>query len=205
MDPSIVVEFADRLPPAVRADYLAKRTGWFLERAKLPGYDAGSDEYDAVSYTVLATDGRECLGGVRATVRSPGDALPLPMEAQCRGLALPGLFPQLGLDRLPYAEFSKLLVCGGGRPLSFTNDVALRLFRFLLIEHNPRPDVGYVFSWSNQRCDRLYRALGDAFGLEQFAAAIPADILPEAIRLGEADRPGGASVVRGYRLPGAIL
>lgn len=201
MEPSFVVDFADRLPPAIRRDYLARRTSWFVERAGVPNYAAGPDAYDDVSYTVLATDGQECLGGVRATVRFPGDPMLLPLEKQCRGLYLPRLFPQLRLDETPHAEFSRLLVQAHGRPLALTNDIAYRLFRFLLLEQNPQPAVRYVFSWSNQRSDRLYQRLGNAFGLEQVVVPVPDELVPEALRQGEADRPGGGQVIRGYVLP----
>lgn len=72
VDHARVVDFAECLPAVIRADYFARRAAWFRHQAGVPDLATGRDEYDDLGYTVLATDGHECLGGVRVTGRRPG-------------------------------------------------------------------------------------------------------------------------------------
>lgn len=187
-----IVDFADRLPPEVLEGYFTRRSDWYEQRNGLPREFGARDTFDDVSYIVLAAEGTRCLGGARATVSSPDAPRLLPMETLCPGLQLGDLFPDLPLATTAHAEFSRLVVDGS---LGLGNDLALRLFTFLL-RNNPRPDVRYCFSITATARNRMYRALARANRLEHHARTVPEALIPPVLR------PFGPQTVQVYHLEG---
>lgn len=184
----IEIDFAERLPPWLLQDYLARRADWYAHRNGLPASFGARDAFDDGSHIVLATDGRRCLGGARATVAAPGE--PLPMERLCPGLRLQDLFPEHGLPDEPRAEFSKLVVFENG---DLRNDLALRMFGFML-EHNPRPDVRFAFSICAEKRHAMYRFLARAHRLPCQARRLPDALVPPDLR------PFGSQMIQAYSL-----
>lgn len=177
-EPVITVDFAERLPPALLAEYFELRNWWYGQRLGVKGDPAPRDEFDDTSTIVLATDGRRCVGGARVTVCEPEAPRRLPMETLCPGLRLARLFPDLPLATTAHAEFSKLVVARRDGAMSFRNTVANRIFGFLWGADNPRPDVRYAFSLAATSSSRIYRALADAHGLRWHAIPAPREFVP---------------------------
>lgn len=177
-EPVITVGFAERFPPALLAEYFELRNWWYGRRLGVRGDPAPRDAFDDTSTIVLATDGRHCVGGVRATVCDPEAPRRLPMEELCPGLRLATLFPDLPLAAVAHAEFSKLVVARRDGAMSFRNTVAERIFGFLWGPDNPRPDVRYAFSLAATSSSRIYRALADAHGLRWEARPAPLEFVP---------------------------
>lgn len=178
--PELTVDFAGRLPPALLDEYFELRNWWYGHRLGIAGEVAPRDAFDDESLHVLASDGQRCVGGARITIREAGAGRPLPMEAQCEGLSVARLFPDLPLDRAAHAELSKLIVARREGALPHHNAVADRIFRFLWGPHNPRPDVRYAFSFAPRAQSRIYRALADAHGLAVQARPVPPELVPPA-------------------------
>src|SRR6266478_3802472 len=110
MNDMIAINFAEHLAPEILENYFDKRAACYQRQFRLPSPPSRRDKFDADSYFALATDGQECVGGMRTTVRRSSQAGPLPMEVTCPGLCLKSLFPHLNLDSTPHAEISKLIV-----------------------------------------------------------------------------------------------
>jgi hypothetical protein len=147
MNDMIQVTFAEMLAPEILENYFDKRAAWYQQRLNLSTRPLRKDQFDAKSYIVLATDGYECVGGLRATIRQPSKQHPLPMEEACPGLRLQDVFPELRLDSTPHAEISKLIVHSSQQSLTFQNGIADRLLKFMLITNNPEPTVRSSLSW----------------------------------------------------------
>jgi hypothetical protein len=188
----VQIGLKDDCDPAIVEDYYRKRVTWYQQRSSGSAAVSGRDQFDDRSYLVLASDGRQCLGGLRATVRRPGDGTVLPTEHLFRGLDLASLFPGVDLAR-PHAELSKLVISSGDGPLALTNNIAFDLLNFVLREKNPAPDVAWVLMSCNRRTARLYEALTRRIGLKKHdIAEIPASLIPAAI---QEVAKGDASVV----------
>src|SRR5262245_16506924 len=106
---AVQIGLQDDFDPAIVDDYFRKRVTWYQQRISGSAAVSGRDEFDDRSHLVLASDGRQCLGGLRATVRRPGDGRLLPTEHIFRGLDLASLFPGIDLTQ-PHAELSKLVI-----------------------------------------------------------------------------------------------
>lgn len=196
-EPVITVNFAERFPPALLAEYFELRNWWYGRRLGVQGDPAPRDEFDDSSTIVLATDGLRCVGGARATVCEPESPRSLPMEALCPGLRLATLFPHLPLATVAHAEFSKLVVARRDGAMSFRNTVAERIFGFLWGADNPRPDVRYAFSLASTSSSRIYRALADAHGVRWEAVPVPVEFVPPELD------PVGRFSVQAYVLDSA--
>lgn len=187
-DAAIRIGFNTDFEPSILDDYFQKRIAWYEQRLAVSRKVSGRDEFDDSSYIVLASDDRECLGGLRATVRRPGDKWLLPTERVCAGLHVADLFPECDLAGRPHAELAKLVITSISGPPAFTNDLAFRLLHFLLKEHNPEPDVAYALIAGSHRHARLYRGLGRMMGLDSISRAIPRAMIPasyQAVTNGE--------------------
>jgi hypothetical protein len=179
---AVRVGFRQDFDAAVLEDYFRKRVEWYERRLDAPATASQKDEFDERSHIVLATDGRQCLGGLRATVRRPDDVRPLPTERVCGGLNVFELFPDVDLPHTPHAELSKLVIVSDDGPPPFTNDVGVRLLRFLLLEANPEPDVAYALIGGGRRHARMYTHLGRLMGLRAISRPIPLALVPEDYR-----------------------
>jgi hypothetical protein len=181
-DPTgVQIGFKDDFDQAIVEDYYRKRVTWYQRRISGSAAVSGRDQFDDRSYLVLASDGRQCLGGLRATVRRPGDGTVLPAEHVFRGLDIASLFPGVDLAR-PHAELAKLVISSDEGPLALTNNIAFDLLTFVLREKNPAPDLAYVLMACNRRTARLYEALIRRIGLKQHGIAeIPVSCIPAAI------------------------
>ena len=187
-DRAIRIGFHTEFDPSILDDYFRKRLAWYEQRLAASPAVSGRDEFDDSSYIVLASDGRECLGGLRATVRRPADRWSLPTERVCAGLRIADLFPEVDLAGAPHAELAKLVITSDSGPPAFTNDLAFRLLHFLLKERNPEPDVAYALIAGSHRHARLYRGLGRMMGLAPISRAIPRAVIPasyQAVTNGE--------------------
>jgi hypothetical protein len=189
--------FPHEFDPAIVQDYFRKRVEWYEKRIAAPLETSRRDEFDDRSHIVLATDGRQCLGGLRATVRRPGDRRPLPTEVICSGLRISDLFPEVDLQNQPHAELSKLVIVSDAGPLAFGNDLAFRLLHFLLRERNPEPDVLYALIGGSRRHARLYRGLGRLMGLRPLVRSIPVNLIPRSY---QAITKGSDAVLLLFRL-----
>ncbi len=176
----IRIAFDREFDPSILDDYFRKRVAWYEQRIAASSAVSGRDEFDDRSYIVLASDGRQCFGGLRATVRRPGDTSLLPTEAVCRGLRIADLFPEADLAGRPHAELAKLVITTDDGPPAFTNDLAFRLLHFLLRERNPEPDVAYALIAGSRRHARLYQGLGHLMGLRGVSRIIPRALIPES-------------------------
>lgn len=180
MNDTITVTFADQLAPEILENYFDKRAVWYQQRLNLPTRHARRDEFDAHSHIVLATDGAECVGGLRATVRQSSLGARLPMEILCPGLRLESVFPDLGLETTPHAEISKLIVHSTRHPLLFQNDIVDRLLKFTLFTHNPEPTVPLVFILAPRLQMRIYTSQARALGVNFETRQVPeACLIPE--------------------------
>lgn len=182
MNDQITVTFAEQLAPAILENYFDKRAAWYQQRLNLPTCPVRQDEFDAESYIVLATDGQECVGGLRATVRRPSEAGSLPMEEACPGLRLKDVFPELGLDSTPHAEISKLIVHSNRSPLTFQNGIVDRLLKFMLVTNNPEPSVPFVFIMAPRLQMRIYTSQARALGVDFETRTVPDAWLPPVLR-----------------------
>jgi hypothetical protein len=177
MNETITVAFANRLAPEILENYFDKRAAWYQQRLNLPTRHARQDEFDAHSHIVLATDGHECVGGLRATIRQSSLGKRLPMEIVCPQLRLENLFPDLGLEFTPHAELSKLIVHSSRHSLSFQNDIVDRLLRFTLFTHNPEPTVPVVFILAPKLQMRIYTSQARTLGLNFDVRQVPEALL----------------------------
>ena len=182
MNDQITVTFADQLAPAILENYFDKRAAWYQQRLNLPTRPVRQDEFDAESYIVLATDGQECVGGLRATVRRPSETGSLPMEETCPGLRLPAIFPELGLESTSHAEISKLIVHSNLGPLSFQNGIVDRLLKFMLLTNNPEPTVPFVFIMAPRLQMRIYTSHARALGVNFETRLVPDSMLPPVLQ-----------------------
>lgn len=173
----ITIDFAEKLAPQILENYFEKRAACYQRQFRLPSPPA-RDRFDARSYFALATNGNECLGGMRTTVRHSPAAGPLPMEVTCPGLCLKNLFPQLSLDTTPHAEISKLIVHSNEGLLSFQNEIVDRLLKFMLITNNPEPSVPFVFIVAPRLQMRLYTLQAKAMGVSFDVRALPQENWP---------------------------
>lgn len=195
--PTLTVDFAERFPPALLDEYFELRNWWYGRRHRLEGDVAPRDAFDDESIHVLASDGARCIGGARVTIREAGDTRPLPMEVLCPGLSAARVFPELPLERVARAEFSKLVVARRDGAMPLGNGIAGRIFGFLWGPDNPRTDVRYALSLAPTYQSRIYRALANAHGLPHLACPVPPELVPPTIARGE-------FVVQAYVLdPGA--
>jgi hypothetical protein len=173
MKNDITIEFADQLAPHILENYFDKRAAWYQQRLNLPTRHARRDEFDANSHIILATDGQECVGGLRATIRRSSLGERLPMETACPGLRLESVFPDLGLESTPHAEISKLIVHSTRHSLLFQNDIVDRLLRFTLFTHNPEPTVPLVFILAPRLQMRIYTSHARALGVNFETRQVP--------------------------------
>jgi hypothetical protein len=178
----ITVTFAEQLAPAILENYFDKRAAWYQKRLNLPVCPARRDAFDAASHIVLATDGQECVGGLRATVRRPFQAGSLPMEEAVPGLRLKDIFPELGLESTPHAEISKLIVHSNRGPLTFQNGIVDRLLRFMLVTNNPEPSVPFVFIMAPRLQMRIYTSQARALGVDFETRPVPEAWLSPVLR-----------------------
>ena len=182
MNDTITVTFADQLAPAILENYFDKRAAWYQQRLNLPSCPVRKDEFDAESCFVLATDGHECVGGLRATIRRPSRQGPLPMEGACPGLRLKDVFPELGLESTPHAEISKLIVHSSRHSLLFQNGIVDRLLKFMLVTNNPEPTIPFVFILAPRVQMRIYTSQARALGVNFETRLVPDTVLPEVLR-----------------------
>ena len=182
MNDKITVTFADQLAPAILENYFDKRAAWYQQRLNLLVCPKRRDEFDDESCFVLATDGQECVGGLRATVRRPRQAGRLPMESCCPGLRLSDVFPDLDLEATPHAEISKLIVHSSRGPLSFQNGIVDRLLKFMLVTNNPEPTVPFVFILAPRVQMRIYTSQARALGVNFETRLVPDTVLPGVLR-----------------------
>jgi hypothetical protein len=176
---TVQLGFHHEFAPSIVQDYFRKRAEWYERRIAAPPEASRRDDYDDRSHIVLASDGRQCLGGLRATVRQPGDPRLLPTERLCAGLSVFELFPEAGLRDRPHAELSKLVILSDDGPPSYTNDLAFRLLHFLLKERNPEPGVEYALISASRLHSRMYRGLGRMMGLRPVVRELPLELIPE--------------------------
>jgi hypothetical protein len=182
MNNQITVTFGERMAPHILESYFDKRAAWYQQRLNLPHRHARRDKFDDCSHIVLATDGEECVGGLRATVRWPSQVGPLPMEVLCPRLRLQDVYPDLRLESTPHAEISKLIVHSSRGPLSFHNKIAERLLEFLLLTDNPEPSVPFVFILAPRLQMRLYTAQARALGVNFETRPVPESCLIPELR-----------------------
>ena len=182
MNNDITIKFADQLAPAILENYFDKRAAWYQQRLHLPVCPKRQDEFDAESCFVLATDGHECVGGLRATLRRPSRQGPLPMEGACPGLRLKDVFPELGLESTPHVEISKLIVHSSQRSLLFQNDIVDRLLKFMLVTNNPEPTVPFVFILAPRVQMRIYTSQARALGVNFETRLVSETLLPAVLR-----------------------
>lgn len=178
MNDPISVTFANRLAPRFLENYFDKRAACYQRQFNLPTPPKRQDKFDAESYIVLATDGQECVGGLRTTVRRSSHAGLLPMEVTCPGLRLQNVFPELDLDSTAHAEISKLIVHSNQGSLSFRNGIADRLLKFMLLTNNPEPSVPFVFILAPRLQMRLCSLQARAFGLNSEIRPLPEAFWP---------------------------
>ncbi len=191
------VGLADEFPPAILDDYFHKRQTWFVERRGTPDYDAGRDAFDdePSSLIALASDGRECLGGVRLTIRTPRDNSPFPSEELLPGLAVREAFPDLKLDEVTVGEMGKLLIAGRQGSLPFNNRILLRIAVCLLGLNRAGPQAKYAFLSTQTRFVRIYQQIANVTRLPYQSYAVPDSLIPSALsHLGE-------QVLQVYQLP----
>jgi hypothetical protein len=143
---------------------------------------ARRDEFDANSHIVLATDGEECLGGLRANIRRSCLGARLPMEILCPGLRLENVFSDLGLECTPHAEISKLIVHSSRHPLLFQNDIMVRMLKFMLVTNNPDPTVPLVFILAPKLQMRIYTSQARALGVKFETRQVPDECLIPELR-----------------------
>lgn len=67
----VMVDFAERFEPAMRLEYLALRDRWFGLRRGIEAVGAPADRFDEDSILVLASAGRQHVGGARVRHHRP--------------------------------------------------------------------------------------------------------------------------------------
>lgn len=179
LDNGVKIAFADEFAPHILEDYYNKRDSWAKERLGLPdAYHGFKDKFDDSSYIIVATDGHECLGGLRVSVCRAEKSDLLPMEAG--GLRLHSLFPELSLGDVCYAEISRLIIKKGGDALSYENTIGYQLMQFLLGQEHSESDIQYVFSIAPKQQSRLYAMMAKLLQIKCQKKRINTELLPKA-------------------------
>ena len=140
------VDFLDRMPAAAVQEF-------HRERMRAAAGLKAADPYQAVTRTVLATEGQRVVGGLRLIVREPWCEWKLPMERCCEGLSLPKLFPELPLDAEAHGELIPILGAG------YDEEVTERLWGFLCESYRAMAGLKYVFSVAGASKQRMHRRL----------------------------------------------
>lgn len=156
VDTEFHIDTAQNHPGFIVQDYFQKREKWYQERNRLLNYTAPPDSFDDSGYLILASNGKECIGGFRATVSHGGNPL-LPMEQL--GMRIRDVFPEYDLTNKSYAEIGKLVIHSNHSTLRYTNKVLQELIRFTLEGAKKKYDIHYlfVFGWKEQL--RLYKLM----------------------------------------------
>lgn len=158
---AVRVGLASEFPPAILDDYFRKRETWYVERRGIPDYNAGRDAVDDLPSTliVLASDGQECLGGVRLTVHKPDDSEPFASELLLEGSKVRDIFPELDLRNRTIGEMSKLLIASRDGGLPFDNRILLRIAIYLLDLNRRGPRTQYAILTTPTRYVPIYQQI----------------------------------------------
>jgi len=172
---------ADEFPPAILDDYFHKRQSWYYQRRGIADLAAERDVFDEEGLIVLASDGTECLGGVRLNTRTPGDIRPFPSEELLPGLSVRASFPALALDNVTVGEMGKLLIAGQERGLPYDNRILLRMALCLLEMNRQGPQAHFAFLSTRTRALRIYRQIARITRLPFETYTVPEYLRPEKL------------------------
>ncbi len=172
---------ADEFPPAILDDYFHKRQSWYYQRRGIADLAAERDAFDEEGLIVLASDGTECLGGVRLNTRAPGDMRPFPSEVLLPGLSVRAAFPGLALDGVTVGEMGKLLIAGQTRGLPYNNRILLRMALCLLEMNRQGPQAHFAFLSTRTRALRIYRQIAKITRLPFETCAVPQHLVPNKL------------------------
>lgn len=185
------IDSANNLPPKVVEQYFKERDQWNKIRNKAPEFHGYKDRFDDISHIIIATDGIQCFGGVRATISYHGSQL-LPMEQH--GLRLKTMYPEFDLENSNYVEFSKFVVCQNSQALQFNNLVMYRLIQFSINHIQEAGGIQYLFCWGGKKHLRIYQIMGRFFNVKASVRSVDLQYVPECCY------PMGEIFLHGYPL-----
>lgn len=139
--------------------YLLLREEMFVKSWGLKSFSGGKDAFDDESDIILATIGKQCIGGCRLTFREPEAGTGLPLENE--DFRLSNVFPDLPLNSVRIAEVSRLAILPDYQNSLVMLDLLRELFRFGAKKH-----ARYVFTLSPVPLARSYRKAVAQFGLK---------------------------------------
>lgn len=168
------IDFAHNLPKEIVEDYYRKRSSIYQERLQLENFNGDKDTLDDQSFIVIATDGEQCIGGLRATVSANNTLLPL----ENYGIRLTHLFPEFQLENKTVVEISRLIVDSNSKDLHCHNNVLMNMLTFLLDHRNLVTEINYIFLCTGKAQIRLYRSFMNEFNLSEFHKKIDQEKIP---------------------------
>jgi len=144
--------------PALLHQYYRLREQMFISVWGLKHFDGSKDAFDEVYETLIARQGRLCVGGVRFTFSTPNKPTPLPLEHS--GLKIRELFPELDLDNNIYGE------CGRFAMLpEFRNRETSHQMLHFIAEQHIRHKAAYGFWLAPYVAARSYRQTFASLGI----------------------------------------
>ncbi|WP_372739350.1 hypothetical protein [Neptunomonas sp.] len=154
---AIVYELSN--DPLLLSQYYEIREACFRAELGLSLFDGGEDEHDVPGQILIIREGNVCLGGVRVSGCSPGDAGRLPVESsdfQLRDVCSDFMFESDG-----YCQWSRLAI----RPECRNRVDVLRLCERLI---ETALELGYVYSFyiTGEARTRLFQKLHKKLGCQ---------------------------------------
>lgn len=163
------IDIAENLHPDIVDDYFFKRHASYKNNAfhknEQTTYDftCYSDLIEVDEVMVLASDERECIGGITITASDQGYPL-LPMEF--KGFRLQDVYPEMDLETNRYAEINNIYINPHQKSLQYNNKILFDLFHFAFQQIYTMDDIRYVFISGMKARLHLYQLMIERLDLE---------------------------------------
>lgn len=144
--------------PALLHQYYRLREQMFISVWGLKHFDGAKDEFDEIHETLIARQGRFCVGGVRFTFSTPNKPAIMPMESN--GLDLKLLFPELDLENKIYGECGRFAML----PEFRSRETSHQMLQHIALQHL-RYKAAYGFWLAPFIAARSYRQTFASLGV----------------------------------------